>query len=99
MNILHPGVTRRHAVQQTAVNVIDWEAARRAERSCCCPAKPVVMVIMPPAPGRPHQTDLLLCGHHYRVSRRALAAVGATVVDIDAAPPTDAAWPLGRATG
>ena len=26
--------------------------------------------------------DLLLCGHHYRVSWQALAAVGATVYDL-----------------
>jgi hypothetical protein len=34
---------------------------------------------MPPTATRPHQTDLLLCGHHYRASRDALAAAGATV--------------------
>jgi hypothetical protein len=31
--------------------------------------------------GRPHATELLLCGHHYHRSRRALAAAGATVLD------------------
>ncbi len=36
---------------------------------------------MPPVPGRPHPVDLLLCGHHYRVSRAALRAAGATVYD------------------
>jgi hypothetical protein len=34
---------------------------------------------MPPAPKRPQSLDLLLCGHHYRVSRQALAAVQARV--------------------
>ena len=34
---------------------------------------------MPPAAGRPQPVDLLLCGHHYRVSRRALDAAGALV--------------------
>jgi hypothetical protein len=34
---------------------------------------------MPPAVTRPHSTDLLLCGHHYRISRQSLAAAGATV--------------------
>ena len=29
---------------------------------------------MPPAPHRPHPVDLLLCGHHYRVSQAALRA-------------------------
>jgi hypothetical protein len=37
----------------------------------------VVRVFMPAVPARPHQVDLLLCGHHYRVSRQALAAAGA----------------------
>jgi hypothetical protein len=39
----------------------------------------VVRVIMPPIPRRPHPVDLLLCGHHYRVSRRALAAAKARI--------------------
>ena len=52
-----------------------------ADRACCCPARPVVTVIMPPAPGRPHPVDLLLCGHHFRASQAALAAVGAAVYD------------------
>lgn len=53
--------------------------ACREDRACCCPAHPVVRVIMPPVTGRPHSVDLLLCGHHYRVSREALDAVGAVV--------------------
>lgn len=52
-----------------------------ADRSCCCPARPVVTVIMPPAPGRLHPVDLLLCGHHFRASRAALTAAGAAVYD------------------
>ena len=51
------------------------------ECACCCPARPVVRVRIPPAPGRPHSVDLLLCGHHYRTSRAALAAAGAVIVD------------------
>ena len=51
------------------------------DRACCCPAKPVVRVVMPAAPARPHPVDLLLCGHHYRVSRDALAVAGAVIVD------------------
>ena len=64
-----------------AMPAIDWRVLRRAGRACCCPAKPVVVAVMPPAPGRNHATDLLLCGHHYRASRAALAAVGAAVFD------------------
>jgi hypothetical protein len=52
-----------------------------ADRACCCPAWPVVKVLIPPTPGRPHSADLLLCGHHYRLSRGALAAVGAVALD------------------
>jgi hypothetical protein len=52
-----------------------------AERACCCPARPVVTVVMPPVPGRPHPVDLLLCGHHYHASHAALHAAGAAVYD------------------
>jgi hypothetical protein len=54
------------------------------DRACCCPAKAKVRVIMPPTAARPHQTDLLLCGHHYRASRQALAAVHARVQELPA---------------
>ena len=37
---------------------------------------------MPSAATRPHRTKLLLCGHHYRVSRQALAAANATVTEL-----------------
>jgi len=37
---------------------------------------------MPPTPERQHSVDLLLCGHHYRVSRRALAAAGAHIENL-----------------
>lgn len=61
--------------------VIDWGALRTAGRACCCPARPVVVAVMPPVPGRDHPTDLLLCAHHYRASWAALGAVGAAVFD------------------
>ena len=50
-------------------------------RACCCPARPVVTVVMPPTAGRPHPVDLLLCGHHFRVSQASLQAAGADVYD------------------
>ncbi|MGD0704224.1 MAG: hypothetical protein ABSA02_30610 [Trebonia sp.] len=50
--------------------------------ACCCPANPVVRVIMPATAARPHRTELLLCGHHYRVSRQALAAANAAVTEL-----------------
>jgi hypothetical protein len=51
------------------------------DRACCCPARPVVTVVIPAGRGRPHPVDLLLCGHHYRVNRAALRAAGAEVYD------------------
>ncbi len=52
-----------------------------AERSCCCPARPVVRAVMPATDSRPGPIDLLLCGHHYRAGRAALLAAGAAVYD------------------
>jgi hypothetical protein len=52
-----------------------------ADRGCCCPARPVVRVLIPPSSARPHSVDLLLCGHHYLASRAALAAVNAVAID------------------
>ncbi len=37
---------------------------------------------MPATAVRPHRTELLLCGHHYRVSRPALASANATVTEL-----------------
>ena len=62
------------------------------ERACCCPARPVVRVMLPAAGNRQNPVDLLLCGHHYRASEAALRAAGAVVYDrkgaliMDAAP-------------
>ena len=50
-------------------------------RACCCPARPVVTVVMPPTARRPYPVDLLLCGHHFRASQAALQAAGAAVYD------------------
>lgn len=55
-------------------------------RACCCPARPVVKVIMPPSQDRPHQVDLWLCGHHYRESIGALQRAGAFVEDFTSSP-------------
>lgn len=76
-----------------AVFCLDWRAARRAERSCCCPAKPRVIAIIPPARGRTVFADLLLCWHHYRASRQALAAAGALLAGIDGMPIAGEEWP------
>jgi hypothetical protein len=55
-------------------------------RACCCPARPVVKVIMPPTPGRPRPVDLWLCGHHYRSSLVSLELAGARVEDFGSVP-------------
>jgi hypothetical protein len=58
----------------------DMTPAARADRACCCPAQPVVRVIMPPTADRPRSVDLLLCGHHhYRLSRQVLATARARI--------------------
>ena len=61
-------------------------------RACCCAARPAVRVIMPPGPSRPHPTELLLCGHHYRVSRRVLTYAGAVIRPLPGTPSDVASW-------
>ena len=64
-------------------------------RACCCPARPVVRVIMPPAADRAGPVDLWLCGHHYRASLGALCAAGATVEELTGpADQTQAYYPV-----
>ena len=62
------------------------------DRACCCVARAVVRVVMPPTPDRPYETELLLCGHHYRVSRASLVAAHARVEELPAAAADDTAW-------
>lgn len=52
----------------------------------------MVQVVIPPAPARPHEIDLLLCGHHYRASRAALAAARAVVRALPDPSGEVAAW-------
>ena len=47
------------------------------DRACCCPSRPIVKILMPAVPGRPYRMDLLLCGHHFRLSQWTLATAGA----------------------
>ena len=54
------------------------------DRACCCPARPLVKVIMPASATRP-PVDLWLCGHHWRASRAALAGTGAVAYDLSPA--------------
>jgi hypothetical protein len=74
----------RHPAMSDPVR--EWRPATDPEvpsRACCCPARPVVKVVIPPVPGRPHPVDLWLCGHHYRASRAALLLAGASVEDLN----------------
>ena len=57
-------------------------AASLTDQACCCVARAVVRVVMPPTAARPHETELLLCGHHYRASRAALSAARASVQEL-----------------
>jgi hypothetical protein len=57
-----------------------WSALlARGELACCCAARPTVIAVFPPQPGRSRRVELLLCGHHYRTSRASLAEAGAMV--------------------
>jgi hypothetical protein len=47
---------------------------------------------MPPTHTRPHETELLLCGHHFRASRGALAAAHAVVRALPGTSDDVAAW-------
>jgi hypothetical protein len=78
---LHPSGTDR-TVRPLHDDTIEMPASVPGGRACCCPARAVVRVIMAPTPARPHSVDLLLCGHHYRASRQALAAAKATVTEL-----------------
>ena len=51
-----------------------------------------MIAVMPPAPGRPHPTDLLLCWHHYRACRQGLTAGGATIIRMDGTAVADDIW-------
>ena len=52
-----------------------------AMRACCCPARPVVTVVMPPTASRLHPVELLQCGRHFRASQASLQAAGAAAYD------------------
>jgi hypothetical protein len=55
------------------------------DRSCCCPATPTVMVVLPATVARAVPVDLLLCGHHFREHEAALRAAGAAIYDVNGA--------------
>ncbi len=92
---LHPSARKDNATAQRGSGDTvgsPAQGAGPADRACCCPAKAVVRVTVPAAPARPRQTDLLLCGHHYRVSRHALTAASATVRGLPGTPRDIMSW-------
>ena len=96
MNFLHPSAAGGAAASRgtplgPAAELIT-EPSARAGSACCCPARPAVRVIMPPSPSRPRSTEILLCGHHYRVSKAALAAARAVVYELAGTPEDIASW-------
>lgn len=50
---------------------------RAGQPACCCPAPAFARVLVPPRGQRRRVIDLFLCAHHYRISRPALADLGA----------------------
>lgn len=84
----------RQDAQPTYGPLDDAIPAREAPAgvACCCPARATVRVVMPPIQDRPHETDLLLCAHHYRASRAALAAAHAVVLALPGTSPDVVAW-------
>jgi hypothetical protein len=56
-----------------------------------------VIAIIPSAGRADAAAGLLLCWHHYRASRPALAATCALLVGMDGAPVTDEEWPSAMA--
>lgn len=72
-----------------AFYLTDWPTLLSlAERACCCSAKPAIVAIVPPGPGRTSPSDLLLCRHHYVVSQRALVDGAAAVFGSEGEPLT-----------
>ncbi len=67
-------------------------SASPADRACCCPAEPVIRIVLSPGPTRPQTTDLLLCARHYRLSRRAFIAAEAAICELPGIPGDVAAW-------
>jgi hypothetical protein len=89
---LHPPI--RKDAQPAFRPLDDAIPAREAPAglACCCPAKAAVGVVMPPTEARLHETDLLLCGHHFRASRAALAAARAVVRALPGTSRDVASW-------
>jgi len=80
------------------VRLINRRALRCARPACCCTGRRSSHCHTP-VRGWAHQTDVLLCGHHYRATRQALAAAGASVVDMTGVPIAGYEWPKALTDG
>ena len=92
---LHPSAQNASRSDQPSASGTAAAPAGPADvpgRACCCPAKAAVRVLMPATEARPYEADLLLCGHHYRVSRRALAEARAVIFELPGISSDTAAW-------
>ena len=83
MTASHPSTQRTVPGSERATGVIDWPAVRQANRSCCCIARPSVVIVLQPTHDRPHPTEVLLCGHHFEHSRSTLQASRALAFSLD----------------
>ncbi|CCH31054.1 hypothetical protein ABZ816_02160 [Actinosynnema sp. NPDC047251] len=71
---------RRAIAEQVSPLASEWAPVLwSAERSCCCSAKPAVVVLVTLPDDPAHPVDLLLCRYHHERSRAALA--GSVVYD------------------
>jgi hypothetical protein len=76
-----PAPGQGHSSESPGATAPAESPASYPDRACCCPARPMVKVIMPATAARP-ATDLWLCGHHWRVSCKSLLAAGAVCSEL-----------------
>lgn len=50
-------------------------------RADCCVAAAAYLVVLPATSGRPRESELLLCGHHFRAGKEGLRRAKATAYD------------------
>ena len=77
-----PGTGSEPAAAGTREAIEPAHPGRPEHRACCCPGRPIVRAVLPASVSRPAQADLLLCGHHYRMSQAALGVAGARVQEL-----------------
>jgi hypothetical protein len=91
-NFLHPSAKKDAGPASRPLDDAIPPREALAGPACCCPAKAAVRVVMPPTEARSHETDLLLCGHHYRASCAALTAARAVVRALRGTDSDVASW-------